>query len=247
LRWSYLGRVDYDAARALQNRLAVARAVGACDDVLLLLEHPPVLTVGRHAPAPAPARWPLVRTDRGGSITYHGPGQLVGYPVVALRAAGRGVRTFVAALEGAMCDVACAVGVAAHPRAGLPGVWTGSPLGERKLGAIGLAVRRGVTLHGCALNVDERAERGFDGVRPCGLAGVRATSLAGEGATGAPTPASVAPLFAQHLARRLGLVPHACRDRDELFAGEPRDRGDAAEPTGREPLTTSEHGPRPAP
>ncbi|HEY8515771.1 MAG TPA: lipoyl(octanoyl) transferase LipB [Candidatus Binatia bacterium] len=210
LRWSYLGRVEYDAARELQSRLAATRAARGCDDLLLLLEHPPVLTLGRHATAPPTAPWPVVRTDRGGDVTYHGPGQLVGYPVVALRSAGRGVRAFVAALEAAMCDVAAACGVEAYARAGLPGVWSGSP--ARKLGAIGLAVHRGVTLHGCALNVDARAERGFDGVDPCGMRGVAVTSLTAEGAPADVTPESIAPLLAERLAYRLGL--EACRADD---------------------------------
>ena len=212
LRWCDLGRVGYDAARALQARLANDRASGACGDVLLLLEHPPVLTIGRNATAPSAGALPVVRTDRGGNVTYHGPGQLVGYPVVALRAAGRGVRAFVEQLEGALCDTAAEFGVAAHVRPGLPGVWTSA---DRKLASIGLAVRRGVTLHGCALNVETCAERGFDGVDPCGLAGVRATSLVGAGARADLTCADVAPILASMLARRLGLAPERCT-RDDL-------------------------------
>lgn len=204
LRWCHLGRVDYDAARALQGRLASARAAGTADDLLLLLEHPAVLTVGRHADAPPSTPLPVLRTDRGGNLTYHGPGQLVGYPVVALRAAGRGVRAFVAALEGALCETAATFGVAAHVRPGLPGVWTDA---GRKLGSIGLAVRRGVTLHGCALNVERRAAEGFAGLAPCGLAGVRATSLVEEGARSDLTTADVAGVFATSLAYHLRLAP----------------------------------------
>lgn len=217
LRWFDLGRVGYDAARALQSRLASDRAAGARDDLLLLLEHPPVLTIGRNAIAPATGALPVVRTDRGGNVTYHGPGQLVGYPVVALRAAGRGVRAFVAQLEAALCDTAAAFGVAAHVRPGLPGVWTAA---DRKLASIGLAVRRGVTLHGCALNVDARAEGGFAGVDPCGLAGVRATSLVGAGARTDLACADVAPVLASMLARRMGLAPER-GTQDELALGIP--------------------------
>jgi lipoyl(octanoyl) transferase len=203
LRWCHLGRVDYDAARALQSRLASDRAAGACGDVLLLLEHPPVLTIGRNAPLPPATTLPVVRTDRGGKLTYHGPGQLVAYPVVALRAAGRGVRSFVAHLEQALCDAAAQFGVAAHVRPGLPGIWTAP---EAKLASIGLAVRRGVTLHGAALNVATCAERGFAGLDPCGLPGVRMTSLVGAGARADLTIDEVAPVLASKLARRLGLV-----------------------------------------
>jgi lipoyl(octanoyl) transferase len=198
----------------LQSRLAAERAAGACGELLLLLEHPPVLTVGRNADAPSGTRLPVVRTDRGGKLTYHGPGQLVGYPVVALRAAGRGVRAFVAALEDALCDTAAAFDVAAHVRAGLPGVWTAD---DRKLASIGLAVRRGVTLHGCALNVTTTAESGFAGFDPCGLPGVRATSLVGAGAPADLGVDDVAPVLAAALAARLGLGPERC-GRDEIAA-----------------------------
>jgi lipoate-protein ligase B len=211
LRWCHLGRVGYDAARALQSRLASARATGTTGDLLLLLEHPAVLTVGRHAEMPPAAPLPVLRTDRGGKLTYHGPGQLVGYPVVALRAAGRGVRGFVTALETALCDTAAVFGVAAHVRPGLPGIWTAS---GRKLASIGLAVRRGVTLHGCALNVERRAAEGFGDLEPCGLSGVRTTSLVDEGARPDLTPADVASVLASTLARRLALAPERCMPAD---------------------------------
>jgi len=204
LRWCHLGRVEYDAARALQDRLATLRARGGCGDLLLLLEHPPVVTVGRNGIAPSVAV-PVVRTDRGGNATYHGPGQIVGYPVVALRSSGRGVRAFVAGLEAALCATAAACGVTAHVRPGLPGVWVGGPGVERKLASIGLAVRRGVTSHGCALNVDARAERGFRDFEPCGLPGIRATSLAAESSTTTPEVERVGELLAQHLGHALGL------------------------------------------
>jgi lipoyl(octanoyl) transferase len=204
LRWCDLGRVEYDAARALQSRLASDRASGACGDVLLLLEHPPVLTIGRHAPLPPVTPLPVLRTDRGGKLTYHGPGQLVAYPVVALRAAGRGVRAFVAHLEEALSATAAQFGVTAHARPGLPGIWTAA---DAKLASIGLAVRRGVTLHGSALNVASCAESGFADLDPCGLPGVRMTSLVGAGARADLTTNDVAPVLAAMLARQLGLDP----------------------------------------
>lgn len=214
LRWYDLGRVEYDAARALQSRLAAERAAGVRDDLLLLLEHPPVLTVGRNAPLPASGGVPVVRTDRGGKLTYHGPGQLVGYPVVALRAAGRGVRDFVARLERALCATAARFAVDATTVPGLPGVWTTSGGERRKLASIGLAVRRGVTLHGCALNVDRRAEDGFAGLEPCGLPGVRMTSLVGAGARADLTVAEVALELARTLADTLGSDAEHGRDDD---------------------------------
>lgn len=210
LRWCHLGRVEYDPARALQSRLAELRASGACGDLLLLLEHPPVITVGRNGTVPAGVGVAVVRTDRGGNATYHGPGQLVGYPVVKLSAAGRGVRDFVSRLERALCATAARCGVDAYPRAGLPGVWTGEAGAERKLASIGLAVRRGVTLHGCALNVDARAERGFRDFDPCGLPGVRVASLATTTRSVAPAVESVAEMLACELASALGASPERC-------------------------------------
>lgn len=204
LGWCSLGRVEYGAARRLQTELAARRAQGEIDDILLLLEHPPIFTIGRHAPSPEiPVRTevPLVRTDRGGDLTYHGPGQLVGYPVCGLR--GRGVRRFVDAVERALCDVASALGVEAFSRAGLPGVWIDHDGDVRKLASIGLAVRRGVTLHGFALNVDRRAEAGFAGVAPCGLADVRATSLQSAGAEVPSEVGEIGPTVARALAARL--------------------------------------------
>ncbi len=238
LQWSYLGRVEYGAARALQSRLAGERASGGRGDLLLLLEHPPVLTLGRNATPPAHTPLPVIRTDRGGDLTYHGPGQLVGYPVVGLTAAGRGVRSFIERLERALCRTAGACGVTAHRRAGLPGIWTGSAPDERKLASIGLAVRRGVTLHGCALNLDARAEAGFSGFDPCGLRGVRVTSLASEGAADV-APERIAPLLAAALALELGLEPVECAA-DEL-ASRPHAAG------APYPATTDQHGHRPPP
>jgi len=237
LRWCFLGRVAYDAARALQTRLAAERATGRHGELLLLLEHPPILTVGRHAILPVTGGVPVVRTDRGGKLTYHGPGQLVGYPVVALRSAGRGVRDFVCRLEGALSDTARAFGVAAACRDGLPGLWTGPAGDERKLASIGLAVQRGVTLHGCALNLDARAEAGFAGLDPCGLPGVRVTSLETAGAAPAPTAARAAALLADTLARRLELAAERVAPDDPLFSlpAVPPASAEVASPHGHQP------------
>ena len=165
----------------------------------------------------------MVRTDRGGDVTYHGPGQLVGYPVCRLPARGRGVRSFVSAVEHALCDVALSLGVGVLPRRGFPGVWAEPWDAPRKLASVGLAVRRAVTLHGFALNVDERAERGFDGIAPCGLVGVRVASLASL--CRGPVPELEA--LSARVAR--GVAVRTCRrweprplDPAELPADEPR-------------------------
>lgn len=215
LGWCHLGRVSYAAARRLQERLAAERRRGFSLDVLLTLEHPPVVTLGRHwrepaaqcpdsvAAGPSPAL-ERVRADRGGGPTYHGPGQLVAYPVVALGSAGRGVRGFVAALEASLCDVAGRFGVPASTLPDHPGAWVRRDGRLLQVGSVGLAVRRGVTLHGAALNVERRAEAGFAGFTPCGVAGVAATSFESELGRPAPGLLEVAAELAAALARRSG-------------------------------------------
>ncbi len=205
MRARWLGRIAYRDAWGLQQALAAARADGILDeDQLLLLEHDPVLTLGRHASQAHVLALPdllaargidVVRVERGGEVTYHGPGQLVAYPIVALAApmTGRGrepdlplgarslgVRPFVEALEGAMADTCAASGVAAGPRPDHPGCWVdaGGPL-PRKIGALGIRVARGVSFHGIALNVTTNLED-FDLIDPCGVPGLRSTSIARE-------------------------------------------------------------------
>ena len=177
-----MGRVGFDEARGLQLRLAEMRRRDEIGDLILLLEHPPIVTLGRNAPDVSHGDLAVVRTDRGGDVTYHGPGQLVGYPVFKLAARGRAVRTFVWAMQHALCDVSLSVGVGAVPRKGFPGIWVPAAPEPHKLAFIGLAVRRAITLHGFALNVDERSEEGFSGFAPCGLSGVKVTSLSSAGA-----------------------------------------------------------------
>ncbi len=215
LRARWLGRIAYRDAWALQQALAAARAERNLDeDQLLLLEHDAVLTLGRNASEAHVVALPellaargieVVRVERGGEVTYHGPGQLVAYPIVALaapgagagldapgHAAGRaeapalGIRPFVEALEGAMADTCAAAGVQAGPRPGHPGCWVGadSPL-PRKIGALGIRVARGVSFHGIALNVTTNLAD-FDLIDPCGMPGLRSTSLARERARALP-------------------------------------------------------------
>jgi len=179
--WHTLGRVPYAAALALQDRVAAERERGLRPDTLLLLEHPPTITLGRRATA-ADVLWDearlrqrgisVVRVGRGGRATVHGPGQLVGYPIVRLSRGGRGVRHFVCALEGMLLDVAASFGVSAERRAGHPGIW----VGDRKLASIGIEVRRGVSRHGFALNVDTDLEP-FSAIVPCGVPGLRFVDL----------------------------------------------------------------------
>jgi len=215
-RW--LGRVDYREAHSLQRRLAGERADGRIPDQLLLLEHPPVLTLGRNAdpthilatPGELAARGvEVIEVERGGEVTYHGPGQLVAYPIIGLSQRGLLIRPFVRALESALAATCAAHGVAAGRRDRHPGCWC-NPDGDdpRKIGALGLRIERGVTYHGIALNVTvDLAD--FALIDPCGMPGVSSTSIAMElGAAAArPSTASVeraAGIFAQALADALG-------------------------------------------
>ena len=174
-RWLGAG-VDYAWAWALQRRLAAARADGEADDTLLLLEHAPVYTAGRRSPSEhviGKLGAPLIETDRGGQTTYHGPGQLVGYPVVSLPALGLGPRRFAAAIEQALIAALAEFGVAAWREDGLTGVWTDGG----KVAAIGLKIARGVSMHGFALNVSTDL-RAYDAIVPCGVADRPVTSMA---------------------------------------------------------------------
>lgn len=180
-RWCYLGCVDYSEAVVIQERLVAERLRDLRPDTLLLLEHPPTITLGRRA-ADADVRWNekelerqavvVRRVRRGGAATYHGPGQLVGYPIVRLGGLGRGVRDFVTRLEDVLCLAARSFQVTAGRREGLPGVW----VGEAKLASIGIEVHRGVSQHGFALNVDMDLGP-FAAIVPCGMPGVALTDL----------------------------------------------------------------------
>ena len=176
----HLGRVEYAEASALQERLRAARQAGEVPDLLLLLEHPPVYTRGRRSEPgelPMGEEWyraegiDVVQTDRGGKLTYHGPGQLVGYPIMAIGDVVSYLRTMEAAMIAGLADE----GIAAGMREGLTGVW----VGDRKIGSIGVHVSRGVTTHGFAINVDNDLQP-FEWVVPCGLEGVRMTSVCRE-------------------------------------------------------------------
>jgi len=187
VRW--LGRIGYRDAHALQRRLVDERAADRIGDQLLLLEHPPVLTLGRQSdPAhilASPDELALrgiqvERVERGGEVTYHGPGQLVAYPIVRLHERGLLLRPFVRALEAALVQTCAALGVPAGRRDGHPGCWV-DPDGPvpRKIGALGLRVERGVSYHGIALNVTvDLAD--FELIDACGMPGVTSTSIARE-------------------------------------------------------------------
>jgi lipoyl(octanoyl) transferase len=186
----WLGRIGYREAWQLQKQLVEERVAGEIGDRLLLLEHDPVLTLGRQADDGHVLASPrelgrrgieVIRVERGGEVTYHGPGQLVGYPILRLGDRGLLVRPLVAALEAAMIQTCARLGVEAVRREGHPGCWIdGGPNRPfRKVGALGLRIERGVSYHGIALNVDVDL-RDFDLIDPCGEPGLISTSIAEE-------------------------------------------------------------------
>ncbi|MES2753195.1 MAG: lipoyl(octanoyl) transferase LipB [Pseudomonadota bacterium] len=169
--------VDYAGALATMEARAGAVADGTARELIWLLEHPPVYTAGTSA-APdelIDARFPVHRAGRGGRYTYHGPGQRVGYAVLDLNARGRDVRCYVHALEGWVIAALGRVGIAAFRAPGRIGIWTQTAGGEAKIGAIGVRVRRWVTLHGFAVNIAPDLAH-FGGIVPCGLAEFPVTS-----------------------------------------------------------------------
>ena len=182
-----LGRVEYEAAVDLQKQLVEARRTGAIGDTLLLLEHPPVITLGvktrgerthivASESALAAAGVTVFETGRGGDITYHGPGQLVGYPIFDLNPDRRDVHRYVRDLEEVLIRAATWFGIDARRVPGLTGVWAGEPGREEKLAAIGVRISRWITSHGFALNVGTNLDH-FNLIVPCGIADRGVTSL----------------------------------------------------------------------
>jgi lipoyl(octanoyl) transferase len=254
----WLGRVAYRDAWDLQHRVVAARATGAIGDQLILLEHQPVLTLGRHSdpshvlatPGALAARGiELIETERGGEVTYHGPGQLTAYPIVKLADRRLLIRPFVRALEAALSATCGSFGVEAGPKEGYPGCWCGG--GTRKIGAVGVRIEHGVSYHGIALNVSvELAD--FELIDACGMPGVESTSIDRElGRAGEPSIESVgraAVAFARSFAGRIGArldgdLPPAAdpiavrRDLEKLLLGSP-----SAEPTVAAAVTARDRG-----
>jgi lipoyl(octanoyl) transferase len=207
-----LGLMGYAEAWALQKRVVAARKAGAIEDVLLLCEHPHVITQGRNGRRESLlASEHVLRqkgvefhaTDRGGDITYHGPGQIVGYPILNLHAIRRDVVWYVRMLEEAMIQATAELGVAAKRVEGKTGIWVQSENAEEKLAAIGVHISRWVTSHGFAYNVSTDL-RYFDLIVPCGIADRKATSL--EKLLGRSVKRNeVAPRIAKHFGEVFGL------------------------------------------
>jgi lipoate-protein ligase B len=171
-----LGVVDYGAALDLQTAMVSARLEGRIGDTLLMMEHPHVFTLGRGADerfiVTNPADVPIYRVSRGGQVTYHGPGQLIGYPILKLEGKARDVTRYLRNLEQAMIGALREFDLDADRRDGLTGIW----IGARKIASIGVGIRRWVTYHGFALNVSTDLSF-FDSIVPCGIEGCRMTSI----------------------------------------------------------------------
>jgi lipoyl(octanoyl) transferase len=179
-----LGRVPYGEAWELQRSLAGAVSQGAIPDTILLLEHPPVVTLGRRTDESAELHIPpgadvdVVETNRGGKSTFHGPGQLVCYPILDLKRHGRDVKLYVRTLEEALIETLTPLGLTGERIEGLTGVWLTRP--PRKIASIGVHVSRWVTTHGYALNVDLDPAPFTDWITACGLEDAMFTTIARE-------------------------------------------------------------------
>jgi lipoate-protein ligase B len=210
-----LGRLEYAAAYRLQEQLRARRIAGEIEDVVLLVEHDPVFTLGRRATGNhlladetrlAQEGIAVHETNRGGDITYHGPGQLVGYPILDLRALRQSVHGYVRNLEEVLIRTVADYGVAAGRIEGLTGVW----VGNEKIAAIGVAIRHWVSMHGFALNVAPNLAH-FDLIVPCGIADKGVTSLAkvlcnrGGASVPAPSIAEVKPVLTRNFGEVFGL------------------------------------------
>ena len=231
VRW--LGREDYEPLWRRMQAFTNERDAGTADE-LWFTEHPPVFTLGVNAAREhllAPGDIPVVQIDRGGQVTYHGPGQLMVYPLVDLKRRGLGVRALVSALEQSVVDLLAGRNVAARARPDAPGVY----VGERKIASVGLRIRRGASFHGMALNVDVDLEP-FSRINPCGYTNLELTDLRRAGA-GADLD-EVSERLLPHLLQHLGI------DADDAIAAERRDVRQALSASSRSGVPTSSQTPR---
>ena len=177
----WLDRITYEAGLETQDAAVKARLSGEAGDTIFLLEHEPVYTIGRTRDRSSlkgeesDLPHPVFETNRGGQATYHGPGQLVGYPVLDLKNFGKDLHTYLRALEDGLIAACAEIGVGATTREGLTGVWCE----DRKVASIGVGVRHWISMHGFAINVGQDLS-GFESIIPCGIGGVQMTSLSAE-------------------------------------------------------------------
>ncbi|SBV36992.1 lipoyl-protein ligase [uncultured Stenotrophomonas sp.] len=206
-----LGRQPYEPVWHAMQRFTDARG-DATDDELWVVEHEPVFTLGQAGKEEhvlAPGDIPVLHVDRGGQVTYHGPGQIVVYPLLDLRRLGIGVRDYVCRIEQAIIDTLDEWNIAAERREGAPGVYVGGA----KIAALGIRVRRGCSFHGLAFNVGLDLEP-FHRINPCGYAGLAVTSVLDLG--GPSGIDAVKPVLLSHLARQFGLELHATPESPDL-------------------------------
>jgi lipoate-protein ligase B len=204
-RWRFAGRLPYGDALALQKETVRRRVAKEIPDTLILIEHPPVITLGKMAKREhllgSRPDVEVVETPRGGDVTYHGPGQIVGYPILDLTALHQDLKKYLGKLEEVMIRAVARYGIQAGRQEGMTGAW----VGERKIGAIGVRVERWVTSHGFALNANNDLG-GFDLIIPCGLVGKGVTSIAREIGREVDLDElrrSVAEIFGEVLGRRM--------------------------------------------
>jgi lipoyl(octanoyl) transferase len=201
------GRLTFEAALALQEQLVARLQRGESEETLVLLEHEPVYTIGRTRDRSSLCEdlpHAVFETNRGGQATYHGPGQLTGYPILDLNKRGRDLHHYLRFLEEYLIRFSAGFGITAHRREGLTGVW----VGERKLASLGVGVRKWISMHGFAINILATSTTAFSNITPCGLAGVEMTSLERE--SGAPVDFESALQEASRLFEEM--LPQLCGD-----------------------------------
>ena len=201
------GRLTFEAALALQEQLVARLQRGESEETLVLLEHEPVYTIGRTRDRSSLCEdlpHAVFETNRGGQATYHGPGQLTGYPILDLNKRGRDLHHYLRFLEEYLIRFSAGFGITAHRREGLTGVW----VGERKLASLGVGVRKWISMHGFAINILAASTTAFSNITPCGLAGVEMTSLERE--SGAPVDFESALQEASRLFEKM--LPQLCGD-----------------------------------
>jgi lipoyl(octanoyl) transferase len=203
------GRINFAAALDLQEQVVEDLLAGRGEETLILLEHEPVYTIGRtrdRSSLREALPHPVFETNRGGQATYHGPGQLVGYPILDLNKRGRDLHLYLRFLEEYLIDFSAMFGVEAHRREGLTGVWVEGP---SKLASLGVGVRRWVSMHGFAINIRREAMESFTHITPCGIAGVEMTSLEQAGNTDIPmeqATETAKKLFCEQIVRGLPIL-----------------------------------------
>ena len=174
--------MNYEEALRLQNEIVDGIINNNGEETLILLEHEPVYTIGRtrdQSSLGSSMPHPVFETNRGGQATYHGPGQLTGYPILDLNHRGRDLHRYLRFLEDFLIEFSSTYGVQAERREGLTGVW----VGPRKLASLGVGVRKWIAMHGFAINVMRKSTEAFTHITPCGLSGVEITSLEREAST----------------------------------------------------------------